>query len=82
MSGVEAITFQYYDGNAWKDTWDSAVEDTLTGLTNNLPRAIKLQLQLHHENRAAGIPAPIEMVVPVPVLARTNAPVEIAGVTP
>jgi prepilin-type N-terminal cleavage/methylation domain-containing protein len=82
MSGIESIAFQYYDGNAWKDTWDSTVEDTLTGLTNNLPRAIKLQLQLHHENRAAGIPAPIEMVVPVPVLARTNAPVEIAGVAP
>ena len=82
MSGVESIAFQYYDGNAWKDTWDSTVEDTTTGLTNNLPRAIKVQLQLHSENHAAGIPAPVEMVVPIPVLARTNAPVAIAGVTP
>jgi len=82
MSGVESIAFQYYDGNGWKDTWDSTVEDITTGLTNSLPRAIKLQLQLHNENRAAGIPAPVEMIVPIPVLARTNAPVEIAGVTP
>jgi hypothetical protein len=80
MSGVEQISFQYYDGNNWKDTWDSTAADTTTGLTNNLPPAIKLQLRLHSENRSAGTPAPVELVVPVPVLARTNAPVEIAEV--
>ena len=81
MSGVDQITFQYYDGNNWKDTWDSTVADTTTGLTNNLPLAIKMQLRLYSENRATGTLAPIELVVPVPVLARTNAAVEIAGVT-
>jgi hypothetical protein len=47
----------------------------MTGLTNNLPTAIKLQLQLHTENYAQGAPAPVELVVPITVLARTNASV-------
>lgn len=72
MSGVKAITFQYYDGNAWKDTWDSTLPDTTTGLTNILPRAIKLQLELYNDNVAMGAPAPVEMVVPILVQARTN----------
>jgi general secretion pathway protein J len=72
MSGVESIEFQYYDGNAWKDTWDSTQTDTTTGLTNNLPRAIKLDLALYNENRSYGTPAPVELIVPVMVLARTN----------
>jgi len=72
MSGVESIAFQYYDGNAWKDTWDSTQADTTTGLTNNLPRAIKLELALYNENRSLGAPAPVELIVPVMVLARTN----------
>lgn len=72
MSGVDAITFQYYNGMSWQDTWDSTQVDSATGLTNNLPSAIKLELQLHDENYAAGAPAPVELIVPVLVLARTN----------
>ncbi len=72
MSGVESLAFQYYDGNAWKATWDSTQADTTTGLTNNLPRAIKLELQLYNENRSYGAPAPVQLIVPVMVLARTN----------
>jgi type II secretion system protein J len=72
MSGVESIAFQYYDGNAWKDTWDSTQADMTTGLTNTLPRAIKLELQLYNENRAYGTPAPVELIVPLTVQARTN----------
>lgn len=72
MSGVEAITFRYYNGTAWQDTWDSTAVDSATGLTNNLPTAIKLELQLHHEDVAAGTLPPVELVVPIMVLARTN----------
>jgi general secretion pathway protein J len=72
MSGVESIEFQYYDGNAWRDTWDSTQVDSATGLSNNLPRAIRLELQLHYENRAAGVPAPVQLIVPVVALTRTN----------
>jgi type II secretion system protein J len=73
MSGVDAINFQYYSGTAWQDTWDSTQMDTMTGLTNNLPSAIKVELQLHSENYSLGTPAPVELVVPITVLARTNA---------
>ena len=79
MTGVEAISFQYYDGNEWKDSWDSTLEDSTTGLTNNLPRAIKLQLALANEDRSFGTPAPVEMVVPVMVLQRTNLVTEVGG---
>jgi hypothetical protein len=78
---VEAITFQYYNGTAWQETWDSTTVDSTTGLTNNLPSAIKLQLQLHSENTALGMPAPVELVVPVMVLARTNASVDASAET-
>ena len=33
---------------------------------------VKLELQLHNENRSYGTPAPVELIVPVMVLARTN----------
>jgi len=82
MSGVDAITFQYYNGTAWQDTWDSTQVDSMTGLTNNLPSAIKVELQLHNENYALGTPAPLELVVPITVLARTNAVAAITGGTP
>jgi type II secretion system protein J len=72
MSGVESIAFQFYDGNAWKDTWDSTQADTTTGLSNHVPYAIKMDLQLYNQNPSAGQPAPVELIVPVLVLARTN----------
>ena len=77
MGGVDSISFQFYDGNNWKDTWDSTQADAVTGLTNNLPRAIKLALALHHENQTLGTAAPVELIVPVSVLARTNATTEV-----
>lgn len=79
MSGVETIAFQYYDGNAWRDTWDSTQADSATGLTNNLPRALKVQLQLHQDAQNFGVPAPVELIVPVLVLARTNTLSEATG---
>ena len=82
MSGVEAIAFQYYDGNAWKDSWDSTQADTTTGLTNNLPRAIKVDLLLYNENRSFGLTEPVELIVPVMVMQRTNFTTLVAGGTP
>jgi len=72
MSGVEAIAFQYFDGTTWRDTWDSTQVDSATGLSNNLPRAIKLELQLYNENHTLGLPSPVQLIVPVVVMARTN----------
>jgi general secretion pathway protein J len=79
MSGVESLAFQFYDGNAWRDTWDSTQADTLTGLTNNLPRAIKLQLRLYNDNRSMGAMEPVELIVPVMVQARTNVTSDTTG---
>ena len=79
MSGVETIAFQYFDGNAWRDSWDSTQVDSASGLSNNLPRAIKLELGLYQENRTAGLPAPVQLVVPLVVMARTNLSAEASG---
>lgn len=81
MSGVENLAFHYFDGNAWRDTWDSTQVDSATGLSNNLPRAIKLELELHNQTSIAGLPAPVQLVVPVVVLGRTNATSETSGGT-
>lgn len=81
MGGVSEITFQYYDGtaNAWKDTWDSTLADLSTGLSNNLPRAIKVQLQLRTEGGGLAAPAPVQLVVPVLAQARTNILLDVGG---
>lgn len=71
LSGVENLTFQYYNGTAWVDTWDSATTTATSTTTNTLPQGIRVQLTL-----AAGAgksaTAPIEMVVPVCVQVSTN----------
>src|SRR5438132_197482 len=74
MSGVQGMTFYYYDGTQWRDSWDSTTTDPTTGLTNNLPKAIKVLIQLAapETGRALSAPAPVELVVPVVVQARTN----------
>jgi type II secretion system protein J len=74
LSGVQGMLFYYYDGAQWRDSWDSTTADPTTGLTNNLPKAIKVQLQLAG-GRSAQVGAllpPIELVVPIVVQARTN----------
>jgi general secretion pathway protein J len=71
MGGVENLQFLYYDGNAWKDSWDSTTADTVTGNTNMLPKAIKVQIQLA-ANLGDARKLPAEMVVPILVEGRTN----------
>jgi type II secretion system protein J len=79
MGGVQSLTFQFHDGSQWRDYWDSTSADTLTGETNTLPKAIKVQLELFTEVRGRVQPPPIEMVVPVVVHSRTNTTVAAAG---
>jgi type II secretion system protein J len=71
MGGVENLQFLYYDGNAWKDSWDSTTADTVTGKTNMLPKAVKVQIQLA-ANVGDARKLPAEMVVPILVEGRTN----------
>ena len=82
MSGVQGLSFYYYDGTQWRDSWDSTVPDSVTGLTNTLPRAIKVQIQTAPEQAGrafSAMPAPIELVVPVVIQARTNKSQTTAG---
>lgn len=79
LSGVQALTFQYHDGSQWRDSWDSTIADTVTGETNTLPKAIKVQLDLYSDVRGRVQPSPIELVVPVVVHSRTNEVQQAAG---
>lgn len=76
MTGVQTLTFLYLDGAQWKDSWDSTIENTATGVSNGLPAAVKVQLQLATENsgssRGQSREVPIELIVPIVVQARTN----------
>jgi len=82
MGGVQGLTFYYYDGTQWRDSWDSSSADPTTGLTNNLPQAIKVQIQPvpQQTGRALSMTAPIELVVPIVVQARTNRTQQTSGV--
>jgi general secretion pathway protein J len=71
MSGVENLQFSFYDGNTWKEYWDTTVPDLVTGRTNVLPRAVKVQL-LMASNYGEARKLPIEIVVPVVVEGPTN----------
>lgn len=83
MTGVQTLTFLYLDGTQWKDSWDSTIENTSTGMSNSLPAAMKVQLQLATENstgsRARLRELPIELVVPIIVQQRTNQTQQVAA---
>ncbi len=66
LGNVRTLTFTYYNGSTWADTWDSTTQ------TNNLPRAVKVQLNLAAPDSTRAVPPPIELVVPLLVTARTN----------
>lgn len=66
LSGIEDVTFQYYDGTQWRETWDGTNETTV------LPRAVRMQIQMLPEPEQRLRPAPIEMVVPIYVEPSTN----------
>jgi type II secretion system protein J len=74
MSGVDKITFYFFDGTQWRETWDSTIPDTTTGATNMLPQAIKVEIQLAAEESARRGPSgsPIDLVVPMTLQGRTN----------
>lgn len=66
LSGVETFAFLYYDGLQWQTYWDS------TQMTNSLPLAIKVLIQLTGSEKRVTPPAPIELVVPIYVQSQTN----------
>jgi len=71
LSGVENLAFQYYNGSAWLDTWDSTTTTLTSSTTNTLPQGIRVQLTLAAPPGKLA-PDPIELVVPVSAQASTN----------
>ena len=66
LSGVQSLTFLYYDGTQWAQVWDTTQQ-------NNLPLAIKVQIQMAARNGGAlGLNPPLELVVPMDILLNTN----------
>jgi prepilin-type N-terminal cleavage/methylation domain-containing protein len=66
LSGVQSLTFLYYDGTQWDSTWDTTQQ-------TNLPLAIKVKIQMAVRNIGAlSMNPPLELVVPVDVLLNTN----------
>jgi len=72
MSGVERLQLAFYDGNSWRDSWDSTTPNLTTGQTNNLPTAIKVQIDLAASYGEPRTRAPVQLVVPLVAQARTN----------
>jgi type II secretion system protein J len=65
LSGVQNVTFLYYDGTQWDPTWDTTQQ-------TNLPRGIKVQIQMAAQPGATVRRAPVELVIPVDVMLSTN----------
>lgn len=68
LPDVSEVAFTYHDGTQWQETWDSASSNSVA-----LPLAIKVQIQLASAERT-GLQPPVELVVPIYVVAPTNSP--------
>jgi len=64
-SGIESLTFSYFDGNNWIDTWDDSTE-------TNLPMAVRVNVQMAAADQNAARPDPIQLLVPLMVQTHTN----------
>jgi type II secretion system protein J len=66
LNGVQSLKFSCYDGAQWMEMWDTTDP---TSIYTNLPLAVKVEIQM--AGRADT--GPIEIVVPMDSVARTNA---------
>ena len=73
LTGVSSLKFSCYDGSQWDDTWDTS---NPTATYTNLPLAVRVDIQM-----AGGLAAgpPIELVVPLDAVARTNRVLQTTG---
>ncbi len=66
LSGVQSVTFLFFDGMQWQTIWDTTQQ-------TNLPTAIKVQIQMAAQNNGlAAQNQPLELVVPMDILVNTN----------
>jgi type II secretion system protein J len=84
LTGVTSAVFEFYDGTAWTDYWDSTTSNTTTVSTSTttttsaagaaaLPTAIRFSVGLVASDGNQTNQAPIEIVVPVFVMSATAA---------
>lgn len=62
LSGVQSLTFKYYDGTNWNDSWSSTL--------SNIPIAIRVSIDFAVSKADPQIKIPIQLLVPV--LMNTN----------
>ena len=65
LSGVQNVTFLYYDGSQWDSAWDTTQQ-------TNLPLAIKVQILMANNQRGPNRRQPLELVVPMDIMVTTN----------
>ena len=65
LGSVESVKFTCFDGSRWQETWDTS---DVTSLYTNLPLAVRVEIQMAGGNAQE----PIQMVVPIDCVARTN----------
>jgi len=66
LSGVESVKFSCYDGTQWQEAWDTSNPTTAT---TNLPLAVRVEIQMAGADKTT---EPIQLVVPIDSVARTN----------
>jgi type II secretion system protein J len=64
-SGVQSLSFSYFDGANWMDTWDDTTE-------TNLPVAVRVSVQLAAKDSTQTPPAPLQLLVPLMAQVHTN----------
>lgn len=65
MGDVQTLTFSCYDGTQWWNTWDTT---GITSANTNLPTAVRVDIQFAGNKNLA----PVEIVVSVDSVTRTN----------
>jgi type II secretion system protein J len=65
LSGVASVKFSGYDGVRWQETWDTSDANTVN---TNLPLAVRVEIQMAGKNGTE----PIQLIVPIDAVARTN----------
>lgn len=72
LANVENVKFSCYDGAQWLEVWDTT---DYTSVNTNLPLAVRVQIQM----AGADANEPVELVVPIDSVSRTNAVLAAAG---
>jgi type II secretion system protein J len=57
LSGVQSLTFNYFDGTNWNDTWSSTL--------SNIPAAIRVSIDFAIAKNDSQMKIPIKLLVPV-----------------